>query len=86
MVEHDVKLVDENLRSHVTFNLEHSSRWNDLDLVRNNISKLSAAENQPEYITGLKTKLSQKRLIDAEAVGASGFCVSLSNKSPSRTS
>ena len=78
--------VSDSLRPHVTFKVQSSGNWRDGDLVDNEISRLEVTESEPEYIKKLNEKLSRTRLItdiEFEAVGAHGFCVPLSNESPS---
>jgi hypothetical protein len=52
-------MVAEDLREHVTFKLESSKNWYDIDLLNNEIT---GAENEPQYISDLKLTLSRKRL------------------------
>ena len=64
--------VDDNLRPHITFKLGSSGNWSYWDLARNNIFPHSGPV--PGYITRLRDKLSQKRLVtEAKEVGAPGF-------------
>jgi hypothetical protein len=75
-------MVAENFRDHVTFNLQSTNNWRDIDLLNNEIA---VAENEPEYISDLKSKLSRKRLdtgTNVVKVGALDFCVPQSNESP----
>ena len=72
------KAVVKRLRRHVTFKLESSGSWRDWDLASNKISLPWGGEPTPGYITRLRDKLSQKRLVteadtEAEEVGTSGF-------------
>ena len=68
------KTVANNLQQHVTIKLQSSKRWGDSDFVRNKIIPLSRDEPGPRYITKLRDKLSQKRLVTgAEGVGTPPF-------------
>ena len=65
-------MVDQHLRQHVTFKLESPGSWTVGDLASNKILLRSEAEPTPEYITRIRDKLSQRRLvtdIEAEEVG-----------------
>jgi hypothetical protein len=69
----------------VTFKVQSRGNYNDSDLVNNEVTCRPGTERR-EYVKSFKGKLSQRRLvtdIDAMAVGALGFCVPLSNESPS---
>jgi len=73
----------DRFQPYVTFKVPSSGSWHDSALAHNEISMLT--ESKPDYIKELQGKLSQKRLVTnpSEAVGAHGFCVPLSNETPS---
>jgi hypothetical protein len=76
--------VNEDLRPHVTFDLQDSDHWHDADVAINKITVLRGIK--PKYINDISERLSRKRLVtdtDAVGVGAFGFCVPFANESPS---
>jgi hypothetical protein len=71
--------------SSATFTLQAQNKWDPVDLL-NNAVPASPVAAQETYIQQLTARLAQKRLVtDANAVGALGFCIPLSNESPSYT-
>lgn len=77
---------DKDFRPQVTFKVQSPGNWDDPDLENNKIRMLPVTGIKPQYIETFKKELTRRRLvtdINAEAVGALGFCVTLSNESSS---
>ena len=78
---HAPPIVTEDLRPHATFKLQSRTHWNSNDLSDNEIAEV---ETNPQYITSLKRKLSQTRVIDdKKAVGAPASPLGFSQLQPS---